>query len=188
MDGKAWSSTTQALTKSVDPQESQRGTMVVGSVDSVFKTNFWTNTVTRIRPVYIPQWVLPVADPSAPKGFETANMSACNIGVNGAYSEDPMPGSYSTGTGEVSQASVVASFHSPHPDPHLTLVGLSTGPVRPPSLSVPDQGHVLEGSQCPNSAATLPHPPETMVPGEEYSRTLFESLVWRRQYSYTTPP
>ena len=112
-------------------------------------------------PVYIPQWVLPVAESSIPKGIRTANMSAGDIGANGAYSEDPTPGPYSTDTGEVSQASVFASLHSPHPDPHLTLVDPSTRPVRPPSLSVPDQGHVLEESQCPNSAATLPHPPES---------------------------
>ena len=111
-------------------------------------------------PVDIPQRILPVADPSVLKGVRMADVAAGDTGANTAYSEDPTRASYGTDMGENSQASVVASLPSSHPDPDLTPMDFSTGPVRPPSLSVPDQGHVLEESQCPTSAATLPRPPE----------------------------
>ena len=108
-------------------------------------------------PVDNPRRVLPVADPSVPKGIRMAG----EIRTNSAYPEHTTPESCSTDTGERSQASVVASLPSPHPDPGLTPMDPSTGLVRPPSLSVAHQRHVLEASQCPDSAATLPRPSES---------------------------
>ena len=116
-------------------------------------------------PVHIPQRILPVADPSVPKSIRTANGTAGNLGAN-----SPMPHSFSTDTGENSQAPVVASPPSSYPDPDM---GPSTGPVPSTSLFVPDQGHALEESQCPISAATIHRPPESnrgkniAVPWEE---------------------